>query len=119
MKNLFMDNGMKEMRIKTYPIKINGNLIVIDRLEEDGTLELFEPAGKPLYLHEPFEFLNADNAALVASIEISLNKKNEAKIKKIFYEHGYDSLAEPMIIQFFHFADFYGCSSAILDMKKN
>lgn len=115
--NTLTDKSMKKLRLSEHKIDIAGNFLVEDELETKGILKLYEHLGGPILMHlKPSEM---DNAVLVASITIAIRQDlRESKLEKIFFEYGYDSLAEPMLGQVLHFADFYGYSLALLDLTK-
>lgn len=115
--NTPVDESMKKLRLHEHKIDITGNFFVEDELEINGTLKLYEYLGGIIPVHlKPSEM---SNAVLVASITITTNHDlKKCGLVKIFHEYGYDSLAEPMLQQMFHFADFYGYSLALLDLTK-
>lgn len=111
------DENMRKLRLSEHKIDIAGNFFVEDDLKTKGTLKVYEYLGGPILMHlKPSEM---DNAVLVASITITTrNDLREIKLGKIFFEYGYDSLASPMLGQVSHFADFYGYSLVLLDLRK-
>lgn len=108
---------MEKLRLSEHKIAISENFFVEDELKTKGTLKLYEYLGGPILMHlKPSEM---DNAVLVASITITTrNDLREIKLGKIFFEYGYDSLANPMLEQVLYFADFYGYSLVLLDLLK-
>lgn len=57
------------MRINAHPINTDDSLIVEDRLEQEGSIRLFEYTGGTLY--PPSVLSGQSNAALVAAAEIT------------------------------------------------
>lgn len=112
--NGMLINPMQAMRIAEYPIKIEENLIVYDNLEV-GTLRIYEQMDGPINVLQLFTRYNSiKNAVLIAEITINSNWKNEGVfIHRIFCEHGYENLANPMIEHVLHFSDFYDFYNAI------
>lgn len=43
--NSIVNNELKDMRIRENPIEISGSLLVDDRLEEQGTIKIYEYIG--------------------------------------------------------------------------
>lgn len=112
-----LDDCMREKRIREHPIELKGDYIIADRLEMDGTLKLFEYMGGPMYT--PFDPERMENAVIIASTEISINHEaKEIRLVKADCSYGYDFIGA-MIQQVLHFADFYGYSAALLNLKKN
>lgn len=48
--NSIVNNELKDMRIRENPIEISGSLLVDDRLEEQGTIKIYEYIGGGLYI---------------------------------------------------------------------
>lgn len=115
--NTPVDKSMEKLRLSEHKIAISGNFFVEDKLNTKGALKLYEYLGGPILMHlKPSEM---DNAVLVASITITTrNDLREIKLGKIFFEYGYDFLAGPMLGEVLHFADFYGYSLVLLDLRK-
>lgn len=110
------DGCTRERRLKKHPINIKGDYIIVDRLEIDGTLKLFEYLGGPMYT--PFNPERMENVALVASAKINLNHQSkEVRMGKVNCNYGYDFWGA-MIRHVLQFADFYGYSVALLNLKK-
>ncbi len=112
---------MQYMRIQEHPIQIEEPLIVIDNLEA-GTLKLYEHTGEKALQIQQLIYRNCNdkNVTLVAEAVINSHWKDEGVfIHKISCEDGYEYLAEPMIYQILHFADFYEIyqSVGILDRE--
>lgn len=112
--NGMLIDPMQSIRISEYPIKIEENLIVYDNLEA-GTLRIYEPLDGPVIVQQLFTRYNSiRNAVLVAEIVINSNWKSEGVfIHRIFCEHGYEYLVNPMVEHILHFADFYDYFNAI------
>lgn len=112
--NGMLIDPMQSMRISEYPINIKENLIVFDNLEA-STLRIYEPMDGPVIVQQLFTRYNSiKNAVLLTEIVINSNWKNEGVfIHKIFCEHGYEYLVNPMVEHILHFADFYDCYNTI------
>ena len=114
---LLPDASLKMMRIKEHPFEVSeGNLIVDDELEMEGTLKLYENTGGSIYLS--MEPANMNNLALVAEAEIEDLGENKLWVKRIFNEFGYDELWNPLVDQLQYFAKFYGFIFGFLDLRK-
>lgn len=114
--NPMADKGMIKRRLKNHPIGIDGNFIVADRLEINGTLKLFEYTGTVYTYFEPEEM---DNAVIVASAEVHINHENkEIRLRTVTCNYGYD-FTGAMIRQILNFADFYGYSVDLFNLNKN
>lgn len=115
--SILTDKSMEKLKLSEHKIAISGNFFVEDELKTKGTLKLYEYLGEPILMHlKPSEM---DNAVLVASITITTRHDlRKSKLGKIFYEYGYDSLAGPMLGEVLHFAEFYGYSLVLLDLRK-
>lgn len=110
-KNALPMDTMQYMRIQEHPLVVDGvvgNIIIIDNLEV-GTLRLYEYIGGSLQIQQLiYGNCNDKNVILVAEAVINSHWKDEGVfIHKIFCEDGYEHLAEPIIYQILHFADFY------------
>ena len=112
-----INDGMKWLRIKEHPFDVSeGNLVVDDKLETEGKLRLYENVGGSIFLFlEPSVM---DNLALVAEVVVEEIGEKKLWIKRISYEYGYDELWYPLMQQVQHFAEFYGCALAALDLRK-
>lgn len=115
--NTLTDESMKKLRLSEHKINIAGNFMVEDDLEINGTLKLYEYLGGVIPVHlKPSEM---SNAVLVASVTITARHDlKECRLVKIFHEYGYDSLVGSMLEEVSHFADFYGYSLVLLDLRK-
>ena len=45
-----MDDSLRGLRLKKYPLQLDENILIFDRLEADGSLLLYEYTGGGLYL---------------------------------------------------------------------
>lgn len=97
-------------RLNKYPLKVPGKLIVLDRLEGEGYLGIYEHTTE----NEPFYFLNYDyitcvkGATLVGKIRISTAKeKKTIVVKEIFYKKGHEEIRNALVAQVLGFIDFY------------
>ena len=45
-----MDDSLRGLRLKKYPLQFDENILIFDRLEPDGILLLYEYTGGGLYL---------------------------------------------------------------------
>ena len=113
--NSIISNELKDMRIRENSIGISGSLLVDDRLEEQGTIKIYEYIGGTLYL-EPGHLLSG-NAPLVAWISIK-KSGNCLKDGRVYHEFGYDELEPLLKGQAEHFAEFYGYSMESMDYRK-
>lgn len=107
-------NELKVARIKECPIKAEDNLIIDDRLEEQGTLQMHEYIGGNIYLEPGI----LKEAPLVAGISIK-RSGSYLRIDKIFHEYGHQELVPLLRKQIVHFAEFYGLKIEPLDLKKS
>lgn len=113
--NKFED--LRAMRIGRYPIQVEGNIIVDDRLEEEGFIRLYEYVGGIFYTpRNSYEMENSENTVLVGEISISVKKK-EMHINRLFCEYGY-GFGHSLFQQVLFFADLYDLSISILNLKK-
>lgn len=115
--NIPVDENMRKLRLSEHKINISGNFMVEDDLEINGTLKVYEYLGGVIPMHlKPSEM---SNAVLVASVTITARHDlKECRLVKIFHEYGYDFLANPMLEQVLYFADFYGYSLVLLNLRK-
>ena len=102
-------DDMQLRRIKEHPIQINNNLIVANDNLEAGVLRLYENTEGTVTIQELFTGnKTSNNAVRVAEIMInSLWVPDGIFIHRIFAEHGYEDLINPMLNQVLHFAYFY------------
>ncbi len=113
-----MDDSLRLMRIGEHPIHSDENLLVIDWLEK-GFLRLYEYTGGSIYISGDDAWANTDNnVAMVGELTVSLlPERKEVKLERIFSEFGY-SFGDLLKGQLRHFADFYGYSIVLLDLRK-
>lgn len=112
-----INDGMKWLRIKEHPFDASeGNMVVDDRLETEGTLKIYEKLGGSIYLFLPPSAMN--NIVLVGEVEVKDLGEKKLWMKRIFYEYGYDELWNPLMEQLQHFAEFYGYALGALDLRK-
>ncbi len=105
--NIAMDIPQLE-RISKNPIKIGGNMIVLDRLE-NGFLKIYKPnTDGPTYVQHSSNGDYVYGATPIAEITISILLEEKAVlIQEICCEKGYEKLAKAMIDQVDHFVEFY------------
>lgn len=113
-----MDDSLRLMRIKKQPIQSDENLLIMDRLEK-GFLRLYEYTDGSIYISGDVPELNlSNNTAMVAELTVSLiPERKEVKLDRMFSEYGYD-FGDMLKGQLRHFADFYGYSIVLLDLRK-
>lgn len=114
--NLVVSDNLKADRIKGHPLVYDGNLVIDDRLEEEGTVKFFENLGGSVYMSmEPSAM---ENLVLIGSAELEDLGGKKLYMRKIFYEYGYDELWDTIADWISYFADFYGFSFIFLDLRK-
>lgn len=97
----------QSMRISKHPIKIEGNIVVLDSLEI-GNLCIFEPHFNPVYVKHSSEGCAIEGAELIGKIETNILPEERAVlITEIYCKDGYEELVEAMIDQVEFFADYY------------
>lgn len=101
-----LDDGTRLMRIQEKPVEAGEPVIVDDRLETEGTLRLYECAGRPVYLDPPL----TGNMAEIARISIVKTNGTEVRLSQVFCEYGHEGLVLELVGQARHFAEFYGYS---------
>lgn len=105
-------------RPSQHPVKSDGGLIVDDRLEEEGSIRLYEYTGGILYI--PDVLPGQEGAVPVAGAEIIQNGAGGLKVKRMFHEYGHGGLVQIIVGQILYFADFYGYAGVeSLDLKKD
>lgn len=114
--NLVVGNNLKEERIKGHSVAYEGDLVIDDKLEEEGTVKFFENLGGSVYMFmEPSVM---ENLILIGSAELEDLGGKKLYMRKIFYEYGYDELWDTIADWISHFADFYGFAFSFLDLRK-
>lgn len=108
------DGSMRVMRIKEHPIKMEGNVVVDDRMEMDGVLRLYEHIGS-LYLSVEPQMM--DNFVPIAGAQFE-EADGKVKVKRLFHEFGYEEMIHILVDQLAFFSDFYGLVLEILDLRK-
>ena len=103
--NLITSSELGGLRTKEFQMETGDSLFIIDRLEEQGTLEAHEYIGGCLCVGPGYSLTG--NAPLVAEISIMRSGKS-LKIDKAFHEHGHGDLIPLLIGKAEHFAEFYG-----------
>ncbi len=113
-----MDDSLRLMRIREQPIHSDENLLVIDWLEK-GFLRIYEYTNGSIYISGDDVGVTAtNNVAMVAELTVSLlPERKEIKLEKMFSEFGY-GFGDMLKGQLKHFADFYGYSIVLLDLRK-
>lgn len=113
---LVAGSNLKEDRIKGHSIAYEGDLVIDDKLEEEGTVKFFENLGGSVYMSmEPSAM---ENLVLVGSVELEDLGGKKLYMRKIFYQYGHDELQDTMVDWISYFADFYGFSFIFLDLRK-
>ena len=115
-----LDDSLRGMRLKKYPLQFNENILIYDRLESDGILLLYEYTGGGIYLPMTlYELEDCENAGLVAEIAVSVFASEKlVYVNKYFSQLGYEEYISILLGYIDVFAKFYGCSSSILDLRK-
>lgn len=108
-------DDMHLRRIKEHPIQINNSSIIANDNLEAGSLRLYENTEGAVTIQELFNgYKTSNNSVLVTEIVINtLWQPNGIFIHKIFCEHGYEELINPIINQVLHFAYFYEFLNAV------
>ncbi len=115
---MLMDDSLRMMRIREQPIQSMDSLMVMDELEK-GSLRLYEYLGGSTYISgDDVEVNICNNIALVAELSVMvIPERKEVKLNRMFSEFGYD-FGGLLKSQLKHFADFYGYSIVLLDLRK-
>ena len=97
-------------RLNKYPLKVPGKLIVMDRLEQEGYLDIFEHTteNEPLYIQNYGNLTCVMGATLVGKICISTAKEIKTiVVEEIFYKEGHEEIRNALVDQVLGFIDFY------------
>lgn len=115
-----MDDSLRGLRLKKYPLQFDENILIFDRLEPDGILLLYEYTGGGLYLPMTLhELEDCENAILVAGVAVSVFASEKlVYVNRYFSQLGYEEYISILLGYIDVFAKFYGCSSSILDLRK-
>ena len=115
-----MDDSLRGLRLKKYPLQFDENILIFDRLEPDGILLLYEYTGGGLYLPMTLhELEDCENAILAAGVAVSVFASEKlVYVNKYFSQLGYEEYISILLGYIDVFAKFYGYSSSILDLRK-
>ena len=103
--NFITSSELGGLRTKEFQMETGDSLFIIDRLEEQGTLEAHEYIGGCLCVGPGYSLTG--NAPLVAEVSI-MRSGRTLRIDKTFHEHGHGELIPLLIGKVEHFAEFYG-----------
>ena len=114
-----MDDSLRGLRLKKYPLQFDENILIFDRLEADGSLLLYEYTGGGLYLPVTLhELEDCENAVLAAGVAVSVFFFEKlVYVNKYFSQLGYEEYISILLGYIDVFAKFYGYSSSILDLR--
>ncbi len=114
-----MDDSLRGLRLKKYPLQLDENILIFDRLEADGSLLLYEYTGGGLYLPVTLhELEDCENAVLAAGVAVSVFVGEKlVYVNKYFSQLGYEEYISILLGYIDVFAKFYGYSSSILDLR--
>lgn len=115
-----MDDSLRGLRLKKYPLQLEENILIFDRLEADGILLLYEYTGGGLYLPVTLhELEDCENAVLVAGVAVSVFASEKlVYVNKYFSQSGYEEYISILLGYTDVFAKFYGYGSSIPDLRK-
>ena len=117
-----IEESLRSMRIRKYPVQLNENMIFLDRLESLGTINILENTGGVLNLPvdmEPCGMEHITNAVQVAEIKISVfQDERKVQLDRLYCEYGYDEELVPVLLeQVINFSDFYNYMFCIPNLK--
>ena len=114
-----MDDSLRGLRLKKYPLQLDEDILIFDRLEADGSLLLYEYTGGGLYLPVTLhELEDCENAVLAAGVAVSVFVGEKlVYVNKYFSQLGYEEYISILLGYIDVFAKFYGYSSSILDLR--
>ena len=114
-----MDDSLRGLRLKKYPLQLDENILIFDRLEADGSLLLYEYTGGGLYLPVTLhELEDCENAVLAAGVAVSVFVGEKlVYVNKYFSQLGYEEYISILLGYIDVFAKFYGYSSSILALR--
>lgn len=110
---------LRKQRISRYPLQVDENIIVYDRLENEGTIRLYDYLGGVFYTPmDSYEMDHCKNAVLVAEIAISIREEEkEIHVDRLFCEYGYD-FEHVLFRQVLALANLFNFRVSILNLKK-
>ena len=114
-----MDDSLRGLRLKKYPLQLDENILIFDRLEADGSLLLYEYTGGGLYLPVTLhELEDCENAVLAAGVAVSVFVGEKlVYVNKYFSQLGYEEYISILLGYIDVFAKLYRYSSSILDLR--
>lgn len=117
-----MDESLRLMRIRRYPVQLGENMIVVDRLEASGTIRIYENTGGALNVPMDMDAYGMEcntNVVKVAEISVSVtSEEKRVELDRLYCEYGYnDELVPALLDQVMNFADFYNYRFSI-DLRK-
>lgn len=116
-----MNESLRLMRIKKYPVQLSENMIVIDQLEFSGTIKVYENIGGTIQM--PIGICDIEcnrDVVQIAEIRVLVFKDGRyVQLDRLFCEYGYgDEIAPVLLEQVINFADFYNYKFRISDPLK-
>lgn len=114
-ENFIASGELRELRLNKHRMQLGGDFIIDDRLESEGALRISEYIGGCLYLEPGPLFL--ENAPVVAGISIS-RSGDSLMLREVFCEYGHEEFIPLLMKQVEDFAEFYGYSLGLLNLKK-
>lgn len=107
---------MRELRLEEYPLQLDENILIYDRLESDGILLLYGYTRGGFYIPMVFnELEDCENAGVSVSVFAS---EKLVYINRYFSQLGYEDYISILFGYIDVFARFYSYSSSILDLRK-
>ncbi len=106
-----VDESLRLLRMKKYPMQLDEGIIMVDRLESSGTITIFES------ISESADDVRRDisnvecclNAVKVAGVVVSINQdERKVYLDRIFCEYSYEDELVPILMeQVVNFTKFY------------
>ena len=106
---IFSMEQKQRMRISNHPLQLQEPMIVIDNLESEGYLRIFEPnTNGAIYVQHMIGGDYVKGATLVGEINIQLMKEEKGVlIEDVYCKEGHEKLAYAMIDQVKYFVSLY------------
>ena len=115
-----ISKSLQKMRIHRCPMDCGENIFIVDRLESDGFIKIYEYLNGTFYVPTNTDEINDfhNNVVPIATISISIRDEQTVQIDKIFCEFGHEGFIGKLVQQIINFADFYGLRVGIVDIRK-
>ena len=118
-----IDESLRLLRMKKYPMQLDESIIMVDRLESSGTIKIFESISESAddVIRDISNVECCLNAVQVAEVVVSINQdERKVYLDRFFCEYGYEDKLVPILMeQVVNFTKFYNIKLSLPLRKKH